>query len=417
MKLRQLFLKSNSTFWFLLTFLAVFLVLFIRPVFLKNTSMQFPNYIPAEETIGWDFKDRLEFSKAIFLEGESPYLPSNYYPPFEAVFFGPFIFLDYFTAYKILTLINILCFSFVTILIPILLTKEKRITPIHMAIIIASFFSYGFQFEIERGQFNVIAIFFALLAVYVFYFHKEKRIWAYVLLTIAIQLKVYPLIFVLMFIEDWKDWKKVVGQISIIGSLNLASLFILGPTIFKDFIISITKNIASPAKSGGNMSIQSFSGKLVKAYPWLNEQVVFFLLFALICLCILIVFLVETESKRKNVVSPHLLLACTIGAMLIPSVSWDFKMSILPPAVVYFFNSHTGLLDDEPLIKKKILKIGLFTLFSGLFLWTFFSTYTNKPKILLLQSNFPPLFIILIIVTMMAAMTSKQAKEDVISSQ
>lgn len=414
MRIKQMFLKSNTTFWFLLTFLIIFLVLFIRPVFLKNTSMQFPHYIPAEETIGWDFQDRLEFSKALFIEKKSPYLPSNYYPPFEAIFFAPFIYLDYFTAYKIMTIINVLCFSFITIVIPILLSTDKRITPIHMSIIIASFFSYGFQFEIERGQFNVIAMFFALMSVYLFYFHKRKRFLAYVLLTVAIQLKVYPLIFALMFVEDWKDWKKVISQIGTIVIINLSTLFLLGPSIFNDFFNSITKNVALPAKSGANMSIQSFSGKLSIVYPRLNEQFVFITLFAIICLCILVVFF--TKSQDKKVVNSDLLLACTIGAMLIPSVSWDFKLSILPPAAIYYINCHTDILDRESSIKVKARNTGLFLLFSGLFLWTFFSTYTNKPKILLLQSNFPPLFVLLLIVTIISVITSKKASGDVIAA-
>ena len=134
MKLKQLFLKSSFTFWFLLTFLAVFLVLFIRPIFFKDTSMQFPRYVPAQETIGWDFKDRLDFSKALFLEKKSPYLDSNYYPPFVTIFFAPFIFIEYFTAYRILTIINVFCFGFITIVMPTLLSEDRRITPIHMAI-------------------------------------------------------------------------------------------------------------------------------------------------------------------------------------------------------------------------------------------------------------------------------------------
>ena len=52
--------------------------------------------------------------------------------------------------------------------------------------------SHGLQFELERGQFNVVAISLCLLAVYIFHYQVKYRHFGYLLFLVAVQLKVYP---------------------------------------------------------------------------------------------------------------------------------------------------------------------------------------------------------------------------------
>jgi len=125
-------------------------------------------------------------------------------------------------------------------------------------------FSYGFQFELERGQFNLIAFSFVMLAVYLFHAKPRFRPLAYVLLILSIQLKVFPLIFLVMFVDDWTDWHSNIKRFAGIILVNISLLFILGYQVFLDFIMGISKQALEPHVTMTNHSIKVFSELLFK---------------------------------------------------------------------------------------------------------------------------------------------------------
>ena len=126
---------------------------------------------------------------------------------------------------KFLTLITLLCYVVVTLVLPRRINKQKSIPALSMLIFVTGLVSYGLQFELERGQFNVIAFTLCLGAIYIFHNHPKSRWLAYLFFTISVQLKLYPAIFVFALIEDWSDWKGNIKRIVGLGILNLAALF------------------------------------------------------------------------------------------------------------------------------------------------------------------------------------------------
>ena len=128
-----------------------------------------------------------------------------------------------------------------------------------MLIFITGLTSYGFQFELERGQFNVIAMALCFSAIFLFH-RKPKLSWlAYILFTIAIQLKLYPAIYILFFVRDWKDILANLRRFLCLGIVNIALLFILGWGVFLDFLNSLRGTAIDQMIWVGNLSIRSFT--------------------------------------------------------------------------------------------------------------------------------------------------------------
>ncbi len=119
--------------------------------------------------------------------------------------------------------------------------------------------SYGFQFELERGQFNVIAASLAYLAVWIYHSGRGSELWAYVLFSLSVQMKLYPLVFIVMFIRDWRDWKSNLSRLSLLALANFGLFFVLGWRVFLDFVSAVRLvSVRMDAISISNHSIHSF---------------------------------------------------------------------------------------------------------------------------------------------------------------
>ena len=117
-------IKSHPVLWFLGGFLFTYVLFFIFPVFLNpELDMAFPRYVPTVRNIGDDLLLYLEFSQSRLVGNE--YIGN--YPPLPLIIFFPLIFLKFSQAYKLLTAINIISFTLVTLVLPIALIKIKKI--------------------------------------------------------------------------------------------------------------------------------------------------------------------------------------------------------------------------------------------------------------------------------------------------
>lgn len=168
--------------WVSLGFLFSYLYFFIHPIFFAHQAMQFPKYIDIIEPIGDDLRVTLGFVQSWFIDKQ--YIGS--YPPFFRLFFAPLTFIAFGWAYRVVTLATLVCFAGITFLFPLLTDKKKQISPLFMLILITGFLSYGLQFEIERGQFNVIAIFLCFLSIWIFHYHQKYWYLAYIFFTMSV---------------------------------------------------------------------------------------------------------------------------------------------------------------------------------------------------------------------------------------
>lgn len=407
--LKHKILQLPILYWFFGNFLAAYFLFFISPVFLNpENSMKFGPYLDAITPIGGDLRLFLSMGRAFVDQGDF----ANAYPPLVTLLTIPFATIDPASVYKVFTLIIFLSYLCITVVIPALIVKKEQALLLIVTLFLTGLFSYGFHFEMERGQLNVIAFQFVLIAVYLFHYKPRLRYLAYVLFSIGVHVKIYPAIFILMFIDDWKEWKMNFKRFAGIGILNLAFLFVLGYQPVSAFLHGIT-NITTLASYVwiGNHSIKSFvmllqagqfqevfsNYQLLAIHSWAVENAAKIgnALTILALLCFLLVVFKSFQQNAKGF-NPDIFIISTLVALLVPAISHDYTLSILGSAVGIALGNR---IDLAPNSRFRLLYILLISLISFAYSSVLFS-YTNKP--LLLQNNLPALMVMLFSFTIMA---------------
>jgi len=416
---------SNTNFltWIMLGFLVTYLLFFIFPTFFSAKEMQFIDHIPAMSEIGSDFNITLKASELWLTKNISPYFKNNLYayPPLVSLLLAPFILVNTKFAYWVFSLVSIFCYLVITLIYPLKLNKYEKDPSLIVFVSITGLFSFGFQFELERGQFNVIALFFCIIALWLFHHNYKYRHLAYLLFTISIQLKIYPLIFMILFVKDWQNWKAIIKRFIGLVGVNIGLLFIFGQKKFIEFVLAVRLHSDHPYIWIGNHSVKSFFSIWFDALKprndlmWLIQfsRQIQILFHVFILLCLFMIFLKAFGGKVRGV-NAQLFLGCAIAALLIPSASHDYKLAILAAPVGLFYMASNDA--------YKKMKNNLDRVFFGVLLSTFSIAYTStiysifhKPVTInsmyyfifknslsynnLLSSNFLPLMAMLIVIT------------------
>ena len=400
--------------WLLIGFLVIYILFFISPLFL-NTTLKLnylDKYLPERFPIGNDLVALTDLIRAWFLDHRSPY-PAQFYPPLTYLLFSPLLLVgDYATLYKVFTVSSLASYILLTLLLPAKIVETKKFS-IVLLFFITGLFSYGFQFELERGQYNIFTFLLCVLSIYIFHYHRKQRLFAYLLFSLSIQLKLYPAIFIVMFVDDWRNWKDNIARFAAIGVFNFLLLFSMGPRIFSEFIQSVFVQVATPSwNSGLNHSIQSFVEVLtINGLGTIDPDILAMLkpnlvLLKLMLFAIYIAFLVFSillyQWRGKTGLDANLLLVCTIGALIIP-VSYDYTLSILAMPMSLFLSS---ILEPKESSHRKItiiLLMGMSLVYSSMLIPPLY-----KPPYL--GNNFPALFLILILAGALAFMNFKNSK-------
>jgi len=400
--------------WVLSGFLITYVLFFISPMFLNEVRRMhyFITYIPDRFPIGNDMIAVLELAKGWFFQEQSPY-STQFYPPFTYVLFAPLLLIsNYPTLFLLFTFVGIGSYIFLTLLIPAKVFGKEKI-PFVILLFITGLISYGFQFELERGQYNILTFLLCILALYIFHYHPRYRLFAYLLFSISVQLKLYPAIFIVMFVDDWRNLKSTALRFIGLGIFNFILLFAMGYKIFFEFMNSVSTQLSTPGWGwNGNHSIKAFAGNLAKdglgvlqpnMLIWVqqNAELIANLLLLITVACIASGVLIFHLRKERGL-DCYLLLLCTIGALTIP-VSNDYTLSILAAPVALFL---CGLpeLKDTP---NRFISIVLITSLAFAYSTTLIP-FKYKPYYM--NNAFLPLFIILIITTLLNFIRYKAAK-------
>jgi hypothetical protein len=398
-------LSLPASVWILAGFFVAYLLLFVFPVFFSadHSIHYLERYIPEIKPIGRDLSFNTGSIQNWLSGGGLFDFDYQYYPPLYAVVFSPFLLLRYPITYYVMTSITLGSMVFSGLVLPSLIVKNQDKTILFL-FFVSVIFSYGFQFELERGQFNVFAFALCLLAIYIFHRHYQFRHLAYLLFSVAAQIKLYPAIFALMFIKDWLDWKGNLLRLVGLGLFNIALFFVLGYQVFVDFMNVLPNLLNSVWIRPYNHSLASFVNDLtssglgvfqsetvnvLKDYSGFIKIVL--LLYYLACLLIVII---RAWKNNETGVNLDLFLVCTIGALIIPSVSIDYKLPLLSPALAlalsYNFRSVSKL-------KQVFTSILLFVV-SLAYSCTLFS-FVHRP--VFLGSCFPLFTVILTAITIL----------------
>jgi len=392
--------NTSYLVWVMSGFAVSYMAFFIGPVFLNHAHMmQIYEYLPRINPVGVDLSQMLSYSNSWFVSGNTPYIGYNLYPPLASILFAPLLAVNFTKAFILVTIITIASYSLSVFIIPLFSGRERKTSPLLILVFVTGLFSYGFQFELERGQFNVIAMFLCLLSIWIYHYQHKYRFLAYVLFSLSIQLKVYPVIFIVMFIQDWRDWKNNIRRVLGLTVANVALLFVMGPGVFVDFLKAIQAQSANPPIWDGNHSIRSFVGGITDKLRADNlvtndySSLMQITLLVMILACVFVIIL-KAFREKSNGMNTNLLLACTIAALLIPSVSHDYKLSILAAPMALFYHQRSFAESDSFRLRMvlSLLAFVMCTAYSS----TLFS-FTNKPT--LLGNNLTALMVMLFAVT------------------
>lgn len=368
--------------------------------------MQVLKNVPVYSPIGIDLLQMLSYSKSWFVDNQTPYIGANLYPPLATLLFYPFILINQQIAYKLFVLINLGTYTLSSILLVKAYCGKQLNQVVWISITTLGFFSYGLLFEIERGQFNLIALSMVFLSIWIFN-NKPNLLWlSYLLFIISVQLKVYPIIFIVFFIKDWKDWKNGLFRISSLLMANIAGLFIMGFSVFKDFLKAISAQTIEPMTWSSNHSIVNFVDYTFSKFKRPIQPSIFevllgqtdeikLFLFVVVTVAFFVI-LIHSIIKYRYKVSPFLLFACTITSFLIPPLSNDYKLSFLFVPMILLINEfHTNWWNSCK--RLKITQIILLICVGFLFGSTLIGKH-YKPEYF--TNNFPALFLILLIVSL-----------------
>src|SRR5688572_15554899 len=151
------FLNLPVIAWVLIGFLIIFLLYFVRLMFFDSSQQfsYFEDYIPALDPIGNDLHYNTQ-AITLWLQGKSPYeLTYHFYPPLYHIVFAPILLFGAQGKYSLMTGLTLLSFG---LLFFLLWRKKANNHGVFLFFFLTGLFSYGMQFELERGQFNVLTL-------------------------------------------------------------------------------------------------------------------------------------------------------------------------------------------------------------------------------------------------------------------
>jgi len=380
--------------------LPVFMPLLIIPMFFNSGhGIHYPvEYLQNLNPIGNDFRILLDSAKNWLLNYQTT---EHMFTPFVIFLFSPLLLLGYPYAYYFIATATLVSYLILVFLAVAMTENWKH--PVIVFIATVSLFSYGLQFELERGQSHTIALMLCVLAVYIFHKQPRFRLFAYLLFCISVQMKFYPGLFIVMFVDDWRDWKNNLIRFGALGLANILALFVLGFSYFSAFYDQTTNGLAGTVElMVGNHSIKSFVFVLPEigvnlfnkdALIWIKGNAGFIsaALYAVFLICFLAV-LVNAYVKNIAGINFDLLLVCVIGALIVPSINHDYSLPLLMAPFAMFVSD----LNAREYPWAKIITILVIIIVSFTYSLTLFPI-NHKP--VYLQNSFPLLFIILIIVT------------------
>ena len=318
-------------------FLVPYALLFITPTFFSRPTMLIDPPVPWATPVASDLKVVIDCAH-LWLSGGSPYSGDFLYPPLSTLLFAFWALIGFQAAHVVLVLATVGLFIGLLVGLARFLAPERGISPLTALFLFASLSSYGLQFEFERGQFNVLAMGLSVCGVWLFHARPRWKLLAYGLFSAGIHLKLYPAILGLLLTYDYRDTIGNLRRAGWLAFINVLLLFATGPKMFADFIVALDE---LAFKFGGwslNHSIYSFAlfatNTLGRHYPMPagTEGIIATAMLIYLLTCIGVVLTMNWRDRQFGL-DPYLLLACTIGAMTIPPISYDYKLAILPPAV------------------------------------------------------------------------------------
>ena len=328
-------------------------ILFILPLLVYALVKQV--ILPEQSWLGaaWagDLKMLIEYGAALLAKGDTSPQGRNPYPPLATGLGALLSYFSFPTSIALLTALTLVaCLVFAIVwssAAALRASAESR--KLSFFYMMSGFLSYGFVFELERGQFNLLAMACALSSVLLLEdkSFSRKRCLAIGLAALSIHLKAYPALlvgyyFLLQVLRDVRRGDRTTAATTLLlcAGLNVALLFVFGASTFEGFVRGIAHHFNDSQSWNGNHSLKSF---LVgqRASESLGVVLKFFLLGCSL-VALLVYFVRAVLSENAYLQAESLLILFFLGEVL-PAVSHDYKLSCLPLFMVACASAGTVL--------------------------------------------------------------------------
>ncbi|MFZ5879364.1 MAG: glycosyltransferase family 87 protein [Chloroflexota bacterium] len=392
--------------WVLLGFLIAYLLCFVAPA-IYNPDLQFryfTDYIREREKIGFDTRLILEHVSHWYTGEQTPkYL----FPPLTTILFTPLLLLRFPHTYYVSTVVTLVSFALLNLWLPwrFLPKGERSLMPL---LFVVTAVSYGLQFELETGQFYTLAMLSSMAALYIFHRQPAWRIFAYMLFCVSVQLKIFPAIFVFLFVDNWRDWRVNLKRFAALGLANFLLLFLLGFSYFQLFVTRILGSLGN-LEVRYNHSITVFVHNLAGTNAWAAENADWLkaALFGWFLLCFAAALFLGWKRNAGGL-DATLLMVSLIGGLILPTISHDYNLPLLS---LPFLLWTSGLrLPEKPW--TRLLALLLLLLASFAFAVTLFPSNARPAA---LENSLPALMIILTAVTGLGFMQRQYEPESKVS--
>jgi len=324
-------------FWAILAGYSVsFLSIYVYHTYFAGAAvMRFFQDVPAmKEGIGFDLLVNTESCSRCFREG----IRSDgtmYFSPLFVILFYTLSRIDPVTLRWASCAITLFSYVAVCLMLPRFWNGSSRVSCSSLFIMATGLTSYGLRFDLERGQWNAVAMLLTFLALVLKRSQRrETRYLGYSLFILAVHLKLWPLIFIIGFATPNAGWKTNVRRFLLFIAANVALLFLLGPTFLKAYLITLTKRVGDPYLWFGNLSLYSFTEQVSEAHGW-NPYFLACASWAFTITYILtLIFVFYRQWDGDNIL---VLILCLLGALLFPTTSHEYKLLLLTMGLALFF--------------------------------------------------------------------------------
>lgn len=340
--------------------------------------------LPAGNPKGMDINEIIATYRAFWTSPFPVYsLP---YPPFSAVLFYPLTLVSQQVAYELISVASLIFLFLAFLVIPNRFGFGKSYQMAAALTLPLALTSYGFLFELERGQCNFIAVFLSLYGVGLYRFGGQfNRFFGLFLFSVGVHLKVYPLIFSLLAWDQLPRRNDLMRVGAIFVGINACLLLALGPEVLGQFCVNLTKIMNGEPLQVVSASVKSYTGYLQNLgySSWKREHLIYVLMLS-VSLCLLITLF--GQARFKAGASPYKVINVFVVAIVIPSVSYDYKLPFLSLPMAYFWGY---LFAGERNELSGRIGISLLFLLSFCYFGTLFS-YVYRPAII--ANSFPFVF-------------------------
>lgn len=183
--------------------------------------------------------------------------------------------------------------------------------------------SYGFLFEVERGNVDLYALFLSLVFVWTL-FRLPKSVWLpSAILAVAINLKLYPAALLLLLF--WRFRWRALLPMAVSGGV---CLFLAGPRNVWNFLQALPSRHHGDFLGWANHSATSYAHVLRDSYHWLPSWLEYPLILIPVALwtATVIIAIRRGWSEKGAVLAAA---ACVLLMPIVPTISNDYSLVLL----------------------------------------------------------------------------------------